>query len=585
MEVEVRVVRTRVWLSSSQFLNQDGLLSLTRVGEIESVAHATLRSVQGKNGDQCSLEEMTRQQGQHKRFCTVTATWEDLGIAPASNCPKFSLPEELAQTSIKKKTNQQANLPRLDFQLFLLRPRSRGGTSARSGPTTVYLGTSGWQLSEKDVEALVSSREVVFLTTLQDDLGTLEVKLRYVSSNDPSRSQTKGLAAENDTEAPAGFTINWSSSEALQKDLAEKTRQKAEADKKLIAQLKQTASKAAKLLETRDLLLVLLYRSRAASRIQRQFRLLQCKKQAIITKLREEEEERIAAKKGKSGINPEDSPSYQESKRIAEHMETERTKLKQRLAVLEMQRQRLVTSQRVSALRSTQNPLYQRNDKLFDDELLHAVQELHFTRTNFVCSANLGMRFDLTNLLVKSHRRAELVPKKNCILMKLHNPKATAMLFANGKLVCTGADTEEAIKNVARRFTQVIQKMDFPGVNLIDFKIQNVVGTCDLGFRVLVEALAFAHSDRCTYEPELYPALIYRLEKPQVKVLVFVSGKVVFTDSKEPRELYAACEAIFPVLSQFKDPKPVDPSSVATNDGLSRPHLKMDTSDESHLDD
>ncbi|KAG3116142.1 hypothetical protein PI124_g4636 [Phytophthora idaei] len=412
MEVEVRVVRTRVWLSSSQFLNQDGLLSLTRVGEIESVAHATLRSVQGKNGDQCSLEEMTRQQGQHKRFCTVTATWEDLGIAPGSNCPKFSLPEELAQTSIKKKTNQQANLPRLDFQLFLLRPRSRGGTSARSGPTTVYLGTSGWQLSEKDVEALVSSREVVFLTTLQDDLGTLEVKLRYVSSNDPSRSQTKGLAAEDDTETPAGFTINWSSSEALQKDLAEKARQKAEADKKLIAQLKQTASKAEKLLETRDLLLVHLYRSRAASRIQRQYRLLQYKKQEIITKLREEEEERIAAKKGKvrdkmiarnrvralamrarllehldnnsfssKTTSPEDSPSYQESKRIAEHMETERTKLKQRLAVLEMQRQRLVTSQQVSALRSTQKPPYQRNDKLFDDELVHAVQELHFTRT------------------------------------------------------------------------------------------------------------------------------------------------------------------------------------------------------------
>ncbi|RLN98805.1 hypothetical protein BBJ28_00017354, partial [Nothophytophthora sp. Chile5] len=49
------------------------------------------------------------------------------------------------------------------------------------------------------------------------------------------------------------------------------------------------------------------------------------------------------------------------------------------------------------------------------------------------------------------------------------------------------------------------------------------------------------------YEPELYPALIYRLEKPHVKILVFVSGKVVFTDSKDPRELHAACQIIFPV--------------------------------------
>lgn len=49
------------------------------------------------------------------------------------------------------------------------------------------------------------------------------------------------------------------------------------------------------------------------------------------------------------------------------------------------------------------------------------------------------------------------------------------------------------------------------------------------------------------YEPELYPALIYRLEKPKVKILVFVSGRVVFTDSKEPRDLHAACETIVPV--------------------------------------
>lgn len=110
------------------------------------------------------------------------------------------------------------------------------------------------------------------------------------------------------------------------------------------------------------------------------------------------------------------------------------------------------------------------------------------------------MRFDLASLLVKSHKKAELVPKKNCLVMKLAQPRATAMLFANGKLVCTGAETEEAIKAAARKFTQVIQKMDHPGVNLIDFKIQNVVGTCSLGYRVLVEELSFAHNDHCTVQ-------------------------------------------------------------------------------------
>jgi hypothetical protein len=122
-----------------------------------------------------------------------------------------------------------------------------------------------------------------------------------------------------------------------------------------------------------------------------------------------------------------------------------------------------------------------------------------------VSSANLGLRFDLANVVVKSHRKAEFGPKKNCLIMKLsaaHQPRATAMLFANGKLVCTGANSEDAIKAAARKFTQLIQKMDYAGVNLIDFKIQNVVASCHLGFRVLLEELSFAHSDACTVRPQ-----------------------------------------------------------------------------------
>lgn len=119
---------------------------------------------------------------------------------------------------------------------------------------------------------------------------------------------------------------------------------------------------------------------------------------------------------------------------------------------------------------------------------------------NYVSSGNLGMRFELSSIITKSNKKVELVAKKNCVLMKLAHPHAgaTAMLFANGKLVCSGMDSEDGIRSAARRFTQIIQKMDYPGVNLIDFKIQNVVGTCDVGFRVLIEELSFAHSGCCT---------------------------------------------------------------------------------------
>lgn len=142
---------------------------------------------------------------------------------------------------------------------------------------------------------------------------------------------------------------------------------------------------------------------------------MQTKKQEIVAKLRQEEEARVAAKKAKvrekviarnreralamrerlrghldnshycfssKNASPEDPPAVQESKRIAEHMEAERAKLNERLAVLELQRQQFLTSKRGNATRSNQHSPQQRSNKLFDDELVRAVQELHFTYSN-----------------------------------------------------------------------------------------------------------------------------------------------------------------------------------------------------------
>lgn len=35
------------------------------------------------------------------------------------------------------------------------------------------------------------------------------------------------------------------------------------------------------------------------------------------------------------------------------------------------------------------------------------------------------------------------------------------------------------------------------------------------------------------YEPELFPGLIYRMTKPKIVLLVFVSGKIVLTGKKK----------------------------------------------------
>jgi len=55
-----------------------------------------------------------------------------------------------------------------------------------------------------------------------------------------------------------------------------------------------------------------------------------------------------------------------------------------------------------------------------------------------------------------------------------------------------------------------------------------------------------------SYEPELFPGLIYRMIKPKIVLLIFVSGKIVLTGAKVREEIYQAFEMIYPVLQDFK---------------------------------
>jgi len=55
-----------------------------------------------------------------------------------------------------------------------------------------------------------------------------------------------------------------------------------------------------------------------------------------------------------------------------------------------------------------------------------------------------------------------------------------------------------------------------------------------------------------SYEPELFPGLIYRMVKPKIVLLIFVSGKVVLTGAKVRSEIYEAFESIYPILRGFR---------------------------------
>ena len=148
-------------------------------------------------------------------------------------------------------------------------------------------------------------------------------------------------------------------------------------------------------------------------------------------------------------------------------------------------------------------------------------------------------------------------------IMRIRAPKTTALIFSSGKMVCTGAKTEALAREAARKYAKVIAKLGFPA-QFKEFKIQNMVGSCDVKFPIRLEGLAWSHGHFAQYEPELFPGLIYRMQLPKIVLLIFVSGKIVLTGGKRREDIYQAFENIYPVLTEFRKlPNPGEEDPLA----------------------
>lgn len=91
--------------------------------------------------------------------------------------------------------------------------------------------------------------------------------------------------------------------------------------------------------------------------------------------------------------------------------------------------------------------------------------------------------------------------------MRIRDPKTTALIFASGKMVVTGAKSEDDSRLASRKYARIIQKLGFDA-KFSEFKIQNIVGSCDVKFPIRLEGLAYSHGNFSSYEPEVCCLLI-----------------------------------------------------------------------------
>ncbi|KAI5745638.1 TATA-box-binding protein-like isoform X2 [Diaphorina citri] len=173
------------------------------------------------------------------------------------------------------------------------------------------------------------------------------------------------------------------------------------------------------------------------------------------------------------------------------------------------------------------------------------------TIQNMVGTISVGCPLDL-NQINSRVRYSEYNPGKfHGLIMKILNPRTTCLAFQSGKLLILGAKHEHDCKLASRKFAKILKQLGHP-IKYQGFKIHNIVCTCDVRFPVKLDALHHVHSQFSSYEPELFPGLIYRMVKPRVVLLIFVNGRIVITGAKSRSELHEAFDNIYPVLKSFK---------------------------------
>ncbi|CAD6999880.1 TBP-related factor [Ceratitis capitata] len=170
---------------------------------------------------------------------------------------------------------------------------------------------------------------------------------------------------------------------------------------------------------------------------------------------------------------------------------------------------------------------------------------------NVVATVSVACELNLQDINFRT-RNSEYTPSRfHGVVMRMREPRCTALIFRTGKIICTGARNEAEASLGARKFARILQKLGYP-VKFVDFKLQNIVATVDLRFPIRLENLNQMHGQFSSYEPELFPGLIYRMVNPRMVLLIFVNGKIVFTGAKARKDIMECLDKIYPTLLSFR---------------------------------
>ena len=164
---------------------------------------------------------------------------------------------------------------------------------------------------------------------------------------------------------------------------------------------------------------------------------------------------------------------------------------------------------------------------------------------NIVAFTTLGKPISLDKLL-REVEDTEWQPEQfPGLVYKIKNPRASALIFSQGKIVCTGTKSLEDLKDAMKKIVKRIREAGIPMPNKYETKVENLVASTKIKGDLHLDEIA-AVLENSEYEPEQFPGLVYRISEPRVAFLLFTSGRIIVAGAQNLDSVHRA-------LAKFKE--------------------------------
>lgn len=137
------------------------------------------------------------------------------------------------------------------------------------------------------------------------------------------------------------------------------------------------------------------------------------------------------------------------------------------------------------------------------------------------------------------------------LVLRIKEPKTSALIFRSGKIVCTGSRTMEDVKESIQKIIKSLEKINVKITIEPQINIQNIVASGTIGMDLNLNKLAIK-LENTEYEPEQFPGLVYKLDEAKATFLLFSNGKVVCTGTRSEKAVHDALDKLIERLKRLQ---------------------------------